>query len=642
MNNLQDIFQTVSHALGWALLHSIWQGFLLFGLLWAILKLVPSSSAKLRYRLSLLALAGIAGWFVYTAAGYWQSMQQYTVIISTQADTITLQQSSGQQPWMSEAVLLKWLAPLEGQLPLLVAIYLLGVAALFARLLFNIAGIRSLTSKQVQQPTDEWLVLLSDCMQQLGITKQVRLLFSERITVPMITGTLKPVILVPLAMITRLDTYQAEAILLHELAHIRRYDYLVNIIQTIAETILFFNPFVWAVSSIIRREREHCCDDVVLEHTQWPMSYAHALTTLESYRQNPLAMAATGHKNQLLHRIKRMMEMNHNTISYGPAFTVSLAVLLAVSFIWLTPALAQSKKDKAAEAAKTTSTPAATETAVAPVSDTGKVVRKERITIVDPDGKRHTYNSRDEVPEKYRDKLTTVTENGEEVRVNRTVTDKNGVREEVVDIERTIKEAMEGVDWAAISNEVNTAVAEANKAIAEIDWVKINADTKAAMEESKKAMAEASKAIAEIDWNKIDAETRKALEESKKAMAEAEKAMAESVKAMKTMPPVPPAPGARPAVPRPPVAARPSIGTVTPQRLSRMDGDYKRMLDRMEAEGLIDRSKKYKVEKNNNALYINDKKQSAETFRRYNRYLADDNVTIKGKKGTLQIEVKSE
>src|SRR5687767_12084581 len=93
MNNLQDLFQTLTHALGWALLHSVWQGFLLFGLLWVLLRIVPSASAKLRYRLSLATLGGIAGWFVYTAAGYWQSIQSYTITISTKADTITWQQS---------------------------------------------------------------------------------------------------------------------------------------------------------------------------------------------------------------------------------------------------------------------------------------------------------------------------------------------------------------------------------------------------------------------------------------------------------------------------------------------------------------------------------------------------------------------
>ncbi|WP_276135154.1 M56 family metallopeptidase [Polluticoccus soli] len=639
MNNLQDTFQTLSQALGWALLHSLWQGFLLFGLLWVILKIVPAASAKLRYRLSFFALGGIATWFVYTAAGYWQSMQSYTVTISTQADTVTWQQSVRQDPSVIGAQVVRWLAPIEGQLPVLVAIYFIGVAALFARLIYNIAGIRSLTTQKVQAPTAEWLTLLESCMQQLGIARQVRLLFSEKITVPMITGTIKPVILVPLAMITRLDTYQAEAILIHELAHIRRYDYLVNIVQTIVETILFFNPFVWGVSNIIHREREHCCDDVVLDHTQWPLSYAHALTTLESYRQNPLAMAATGNNNQLLHRIKRMMEMNRNNISYGPAFTVSLAVLLAVSFIWLTPALAQSKKDKdkpkEAVVAAATPAPSTTEVDAAPAVDSPQIVKKERITIIDPDGNKHTYNSREEVPEKYRDKLTTVTENGEKVRVNTRVIDKDGKREEVVDIERTIKEALDGVDWSQVNRDINGAMDEVHTALKEIDWNKISAETTAAMEESHKAMEEAKKAMADIDWNKIDAETKKAMEEAKKAMAEAEVAMKESEKAMRAMPPVPPSPpvvGARPPrPPHPPVVAIPSGGP---------GNSYERMLDRMDGEGLIDRDKKFKVEKKNDALYIDGNKQSPETYRRYSRFLSAETVSIKGNKGTLEIKVR--
>jgi hypothetical protein len=386
----------------------------------------------------------------------------------------------------------------------------------------------------------------------------------------------------------------------------------VNIVQTIIETLLFFNPFVWAISSIIRREREHCCDDIVMEHTAWPMSYAHALTTLETYRQNPLAMAATGSNNQLFQRIKRMMEMNRNTISYGPLFTVSLAVLLAVSFIWLTPVLAQSKKDK------TVSTAAAK-------ADSAKVVKKERITIVDPNGNKRTYNSMADVPDEDRKKLDDATAGNKKVIVKKIVTDKDGKEEEEVDINKTIQEAMDGVDWTQINKDISSAMVEVNTALSEIDWESITADTKAAMEESKKAMEEAKKEMEKIDWSKIDAETKKAMHESKKAMHEAERAMRESEKALRAMPPVPPAPPVRVA-PVVPVAGNTS---------------YDRMLARMDADGLIDRDSKYKIEKKDDALYIDGKKQPDATYRKYSRYLSAGSVTIKGNKGTLDIRVRN-
>lgn len=106
---------------------------------------------------------------------------------------------------------------------------------------------------------------------------------------------------------------------MHELAHIKRNDYLINILQTIVETILFFNPFVWLISAIIRREREHCCDDLVLLHTREPLNYATALAALASYPGNAsgLLVAASGQSYPLFHRIKRILEMKKNPFSYS-------------------------------------------------------------------------------------------------------------------------------------------------------------------------------------------------------------------------------------------------------------------------------------------------------------------------------------
>ena len=175
----------------------------------------------------------------------------------------------------------------------------------------------------------------------------------------MVIGFLKPMILMPAAAIAQLSLDQLETILLHELAHIKRYDYLVNILQVVVETILFFNPFVWMVSSITRQEREHCCDDLVLAYTEEPLTYAIALSALATHPGAAgFSVAATGQSDHLFfNRIKRITEMKKNPFSYSrmiAAILIFAAITCSVAV--LTPSFAKTKKDKPKENAVTPKT----------------------------------------------------------------------------------------------------------------------------------------------------------------------------------------------------------------------------------------------------------------------------------------------
>jgi beta-lactamase regulating signal transducer with metallopeptidase domain len=129
---------------------------------------------------------------------------------------------------------------------------------------------------------------------------------SSLVDAPTVIGFLKPVILLPTSALTGLSMQQLELLLAHELAHIRRHDYLVNILQSVIETLLFYHPAVWWVSHRIRVEREHCCDDVAVRVSGNAVVYAKALATLETLRHEPqLALAANG--GQLVKRIKRVL-----------------------------------------------------------------------------------------------------------------------------------------------------------------------------------------------------------------------------------------------------------------------------------------------------------------------------------------------
>jgi hypothetical protein len=146
-----------------------------------------------------------------------------------------------------------------------------------------------------------------DLCRRLQIRRAVSFLESTAVSVPTVVGWLRPVVLVPASTLTGLSHRQLEAILAHELAHVRRHDYLVNLLQTVVETFLFYHPAVWWISSQIRRERENCCDDLAVAVCGDRLSYARALVGLEELRTATprLALAASG--GSLTDRVRRLV-----------------------------------------------------------------------------------------------------------------------------------------------------------------------------------------------------------------------------------------------------------------------------------------------------------------------------------------------
>ncbi|MDE1190571.1 MAG: M56 family metallopeptidase [Arachidicoccus sp.] len=172
---------------------------------------------------------------------------------------------------------------------------------------------------------------------QLNISDKFKIFLSDHIQVPAMIGFLKPVILLPVAFLNNLSIEETEAILIHELAHISRKDYLFNLLQTIIETVLFFNPFVWLLSKIIREEREKACDEIVVEYAA-PVIYARALLSIENTAKPLLAQAVSGGKYRLLNRIKNFTIKKNNTMNAKQKIISVLIVSMGiVSIAWLSP-----------------------------------------------------------------------------------------------------------------------------------------------------------------------------------------------------------------------------------------------------------------------------------------------------------------
>jgi beta-lactamase regulating signal transducer with metallopeptidase domain len=336
--------------LGLALLHFLWEGAVVALLLAAVLALLRGKDARLRYAANCFALAlmllspALTVWTMSAPGVGFEAdeMSQGAGPATSSGRTVgmggTLKDESSSSASATGARVALTRSPLasevEGLLPWLSLVWLAGISMLSARMLGGLVLTRRLTRRETKPVAEFWQERLKELSRRLQITKPVRLLESTLVEVPAAIGWLRPVILVPAATWTGLSVEQLEAVLAHELAHIRRHDYLVNLLQTVAETLLFYHPAVWWVSGRIRLEREHVCDDLAVGVCADALVYARALTKIERLRtRGPrLAVAATG--GELRSRILRLLEAEPN-----PHRPKSLGLALCFVAILFTTAL---------------------------------------------------------------------------------------------------------------------------------------------------------------------------------------------------------------------------------------------------------------------------------------------------------------
>jgi beta-lactamase regulating signal transducer with metallopeptidase domain len=218
----------------------------------------------------------------------------------------------------------------QSALPWVVAIWLAGVVVFTFRLTAGWAVAVRLRSAGSRPAPPEWQETLDRLIARLGVSRPVRLLVSPLVEVPIVVGWLRPIVLAPVGILAGLPSDQVEALLAHELAHIARHDYLVNVFQGIVEAVLFYHPVVWWISAQIRAERELCCDDLAVKASGDALTYARALAELESQRPVHVqaALAATG--GSLRDRIRRLLDPSPaaSHILPRPAIGIALAVLL--------------------------------------------------------------------------------------------------------------------------------------------------------------------------------------------------------------------------------------------------------------------------------------------------------------------------
>ena len=330
-------------SLGWTLVHFCWQAAAIALVYWLTDAVLRKARSQTRYVLALatmlLMLISALATFAYEETRGDAALSSSPDAFSSPAMAAIGSSLSGLKTagTTTPPVLL----PLSRFMPWLDVAWLLGVACLSTRTIGGWWLIHRLRRSMVLKAPEAVYANFVCLCERLGITRQVSLYISHHIQGPLTIGVVRSVVIVPASALMALSPEQLEAVLAHELAHVRRADYLWNLIQTMVETLLFFHPAVWWLGHRLREQRELCCDDVAVESCADPLVYATALLRLEERRSQRLnlAMALDGHRpwSGLSARIARILGETSGKKGPRELVSVPLAAICALFLLVLLP-----------------------------------------------------------------------------------------------------------------------------------------------------------------------------------------------------------------------------------------------------------------------------------------------------------------
>jgi beta-lactamase regulating signal transducer with metallopeptidase domain len=333
---------------GWTLIHFAWQGAIVGLLTAGALRLFRHRSANARYVIACAALMIMLASAMVTARVLTRpDVSLGPVVIEPEAVLSFSLLSNTSNNGTSNGMTLGSgaLSRIDAVLPGIVLLWLTGVAVLLLRMAAGLLRVRQLQVTAFATAASRWQPTAENIARRLDVRSSVRVVETTQVDAPTALGWLRPVILLPIAALANLTPIQVEAILTHELIHVRRHDYVINVLQTIVETVFFYHPAVWWISRQIRIEREHCCDDVAVQVCGDPVEYAAALAELEEWRAREvsLALAATG--GSLRDRVHRLLNVpvDHDARSLTWVLPIGLTLALAAGVYVLSAAPSQAE-----------------------------------------------------------------------------------------------------------------------------------------------------------------------------------------------------------------------------------------------------------------------------------------------------------
>lgn len=497
-------------ALGKTLVHSIWIGFLFLGILKVFLRLIPGGFSGIRYRMAVASLLLFTGVVIAMFGMLYAPPEKDPGDLSTLMLFLSHVHAKGgilDDPATSPARILYRLCG---------CFYFAGIAILCIRSFLAVRNIRAIRKKSTPV-RGFWQNKFLRIVEDLGIRKRISLSVSQRIDAPCVIGLLKPAIIVPAAMLSHLQVNQVETIFMHELYHVKRLDFLVNLLQMVLESLFFYHPAIWSISGIIRKERENCCDDRVMGICHQPFTYARALYKLAELAQPSSVMLIRSdgaNTHHLYERISRILKPRTMKIRFrektGALLLLAGCCILLITITGFSSGLSIIKNHDGSEKVTPISATEAESGSVLVKRPTNymPVVPVRPDTI--PDAGEEAPGMTEESPEEIdREEIE------EEIRMAREEAlddiDWEAMKEE---LERAREEALNEIDWEAMKEELERARVEMDSLMKDIEFeydfdfdVDLDVDT----EKIRMDIEEAMKEMEEIDWDEI----RKELEESR-------------------------------------------------------------------------------------------------------------------------------
>lgn len=510
MNLNQTDFLT---ALGWAVINSLWQ----FTLLWVVYQLYitfrPKTQATTKSALASGMLITGFIWFLLTLFSIYgrQSAPMAGAVPYLYGPT-------GWNHWISDIV------------PTASSIYLLLLTIPVYRFVRNYRFVQIIRTRGIQKADVRWRLFVQKLSATMGIRKKVEVWVSELVQSPVTIGFVRPVILLPVAAINHLSCDQVEAILLHELAHIRRFDYLLNLVVRFIQCLLYFNPFVKAFVRIVETERETSCDELVMQFQYDPHGYASALLTIEKATgvtpQNLIVAANGARKGQLLNRIENIMGIRrHSPMTFrklaGIMCTVACLAMIHLTLQWKNPG-----KAGASYKYKTYTYPQVVmKGATKPVSNI-PAERQDQYFDTDAANKENFVSA-----EPHPESTGYETSESDDINLNDYAFENDTNEEEAGSVDLSFVSERENVLTPEQEAEVRKAIAASKRVFSEAQWKAIEKSVADAMSTSEKKLlrervqVEAEKAnleamearmkaaYGEIDWRSLNAELEAAVKQ---------------------------------------------------------------------------------------------------------------------------------
>jgi TonB-dependent SusC/RagA subfamily outer membrane receptor len=300
-------------ATGWALLHSVWQIVALGLIVWIVFRFVSKDNAKLRYGIASISLLFIFLTFVATLLHYY-SNSSIPVLTDSNLSPELLLFLLNNTADTAKSFSLENLN-IAKYLPAMVNLWLIGVCILSLHMTFNYIQSIKLRKHLAYPLSAQNQNIASQLVRKFNLKQKITFKESGYVQTPSLIGYFKPVVLLPVSMLSGIPNNQLEIIIAHELAHIKRHDYLFQFIQGILELLFFYHPVVWWLSSVVNTEREHICDDIAVKVCGESLTLIKALNNMEAIRKKrfELVLGLSGKKDNLFDRVQRIIRPKSET-----------------------------------------------------------------------------------------------------------------------------------------------------------------------------------------------------------------------------------------------------------------------------------------------------------------------------------------